>query len=72
MVSVFNALASNRRKASRSAKAWAVRSLNKDGSVSKARVTDLCLASTMVEAETILARLRSLNPGKSFVVTKND
>ncbi len=72
-MSLFNAVQEKRQNASNATKNYMVRSLTKDGQVSKARLTQadwqFNSATTMEEAETRKADLEALNPGRKFVIT---
>jgi hypothetical protein len=61
-------LSQNRSKAAIAANAFAVRSVNKDGSISKSADTSFTVAATEEEAESIKTRMEGLNPGRKFVV----
>ena len=63
---VAREIAANRAKT----KKFAVRSLRKDGKVSKAAVHPLNLTNTIEQAETRKAMLESMNPGSSFVIVE--
>ena len=66
----FYALAARRRNASRAKATHAVKSVNKDGSISKARVHDMDLCRDEVQAQARKTYLESLNPGRTFIVVE--
>ncbi|MGW8177307.1 MAG: hypothetical protein ACWGQW_00700 [bacterium] len=66
----FYALNARRRNASRAKATHAVKSVNKDGSISKMRVHDMDLCRSQEQAEQRKAQLENLNPGRTFVVVE--
>lgn len=77
MTSMFRALEARRRNARNATKTHMVKSINKDGSVSKMRPTDLNWQmdafggeNAEAQAEARRAELERLNPGKRFTVVK--
>lgn len=67
----FRALTQNRITRTLDAKPFVVRSVNKDGTLSGAAVLPMNYAATAEEAEAVLNRLTTLNPGRKFAVCAN-
>ncbi len=64
----FAALAANRTAGRREAMQYAIVSINKDGTPSKTKPNELCMAVSMEKAQTILARMEKMNPNSTFTI----
>jgi hypothetical protein len=70
-ITAFRALRKNRLASSSESKPYKVRSVNKDGTISKAQVTSFCEFATKGQAEVAMDQMSKLNPGRQFAVTFN-